>query len=117
MCTCEVYTWTEDQQASARRRATAGGDIHGLGTASRVGLARMVTDDTGGTGPVFQCSPSCRCASVRFASHRGCVIDHGDLCMCEYTYNIYIYMFVFCVSSCPCTLLPNVDLKMLENTV
>ena len=47
MCTCEVYTWTEDQQASAWRRATAGGDIHGLGTASRVGFARMVTHDTG----------------------------------------------------------------------
>ena len=46
-CTCEVYTWTEDRQVSARRRATAGGDIHGLGTASRLGFARMVNQDTG----------------------------------------------------------------------
>ena len=58
MCTCEVYTWTEDRQASARRRATVGGDIHGLGTASRVGFARMVTHDTGDAGPVFLCSLS-----------------------------------------------------------
>ena len=71
MCTCEVYTCTEDRQASARRRATAGGNIHGLGTALRVGFARMVTHDTGGTGPILLCPLSCRCASVRFAPHRG----------------------------------------------
>ena len=46
-CTGEVYTWTEDRQAWPRRRTTAGGYIHGLGTASRKGFARMVIRDSG----------------------------------------------------------------------
>ena len=64
-----MYTWTEDQQASARLRATGGGDIHRLGIASRVDFARMVTHYIGGTdlsSLVF--SPSL-VAVRRFVSH------------------------------------------------
>ena len=48
-----VGEWFEDQQESASRRATAGGDIHVLGTASSVGIMQMVTRDTGDTSPLF----------------------------------------------------------------
>ena len=62
-----VYTGTEDWQASARRRTTAGGYIHGLGTASRAGFARMVTQDT---GTYRTCLPSFSLLSLCVGSFR-----------------------------------------------
>ena len=67
------------------RPAIVGQASDGLGTVSRVGFARMVTHDTGGTGHVSLCSLSCRCASsrcVRDQVYNACLRDILVRCRC-----------------------------------
>ena len=88
MCTCEVYTCTED-----RRRATAGGDIHGLGTASRVGFARMVTHDT---GVYLTCLPMFSLLSLCVGSFR----STSRRCVRDQVYNARLMDILVTSGSC-----------------